>query len=149
MMRTRTYYRAALLFPLLLPIILAAAVALQRGLGRGIVVLGDAFAQLGAAYVALLVGLFGWSHGRGGRDLQKAARLAPLFFTGILAVQQVFARITAPHSLLAGASVIDTVAGTLLIGLVFGYLFVLVAEAIFGVLDEAGLIDRSQDVSGA
>jgi hypothetical protein len=123
--------------------------ATQRGVGHGIQTLTNAFVGLGAAYLALLIGLLSWSRGRSGREMQKAARLAPLFYTAILVAQQLFSAITPYKPDALGGNLADRVLGTLLIGIVFGYLFVLVAEAIHGVLDEAGMIHREGHSPGA
>ena len=149
MVRTRTFYRAALLCPLLLPIILFGVVGLEEGLGRASEVLTNAFMSLGAAYLALLIGLFGWSRGRSGRDLQRAARLSPLFYTVILATQYGLGLFTARTPFLAEAGLVVAIVGTVLIGMVFGHVFVGIAEAVYQALDELGILDRSEDATGA
>jgi len=146
---TRTFYRSALLMPLLFPIIFAVVTGLQRGLGSAVAVLGSALVSLGAAYLVLLVALLSWSRARSGRQLQKAARLAPVFYALILLLHQALEVLIAwpPH--VTRANVADRMVGSLFIGLVYGYVCVGIAEAVYGVPGEVGLIDHSGDASGA
>ena len=149
MVTTRSFYRGALCVPLGLPFVLGGVAAAQRGVGHGLQVVGNAFLSLGAAYLVLVIALWIWSRGRSGRALQKAARLAPIFYTGILTAQQLFGLIMPGHPDALGGSVADRVAGTLLIGIAWGYIFVGLAEGVRAGLGVVGIMEREQGAPGA
>ena len=148
-MRTRTYYRGALLFPLILPTVLWAWAGLRHALPHAGLVFGKSFLYVGAPYLAMVITILNWTRGRTDREVQKAARLSPVIFAAILVLHYTFAYFTARPRL----TTLETLPAFLLVvafaGLLFGYICVGVAEVVFGVLSEAGVIDRGDEPPGA
>lgn len=142
-MRSRTYYRASLLIPVLVPVLLWplwAVLGKDSLFGIVAMVLTMALVYGGGPYAAFVIGFLVWSRGKDDARVRTAAlrapfRFAPLLFVGLVALIGIDGTEPLTFRALFGFGL-----GTLLLGLAFGYLYVAVAELGHGLLRRRGWI---------
>jgi hypothetical protein len=126
-MTTRTYYRAALLLPLVVPGLFAVGLLLEDKppllLGIWVYLFGSLLIG-GFPYVLFAAGFLFWSRGRSDAQLRRAVLLAPLVYAGLLMVCTV-AFLAVDGTLASGWDGFWALGG---FGVAFGYVYVLLAE---------------------
>ena len=149
MIATRTYYRGALLFPLLLPVAVLVRGAFHGSVGPAAVALRHGYPYVIAPYLGLVIVLLGWTRGRTDREVQHTVRLSPFVLVGILMVHYGISVLTPAVRLLPPGGIFWGLVFVGLAGLIFGYLCVGVAEIGYGVLTEAQVVAPPRPDSGA
>lgn len=124
-MSIRSYYRWALLLPLVLPLISFGVIQLwpRQGSAVAYMVYGSLWVG-GVPYVLFALGLLAWSRGRTDDQMRRAILLAPPIFTAVLLVCLVVFQVV-DGNLSRGTDFFATAAGC---GLAFGYGYVALAE---------------------
>lgn len=125
-MTLQTYYRWALLLPLALPA-LAMTALLTEYRPMLLFWLGGSLVFAGVPYLLFAIGFLLWSRGRAAEELRRAVWMAPLVFALVLAgcgVVYVFATGGGGGQAWSGLQPLPG------IGVVFGYAYVLLTEAV-------------------
>jgi FtsH-binding integral membrane protein len=124
-MSIRSYYRWALLLPIVLPLVAYGVILLAPR--QGDAALYFLYASLwigGAPYVLFATALLVWSRGRADEEMRRAILLSPIVFTALLMVcLTLFLLVDARLG-----SNLDFLAVSAGFGLAFGYGYVALAE---------------------
>lgn len=117
-----TYYRCALLLPLVVP----AAAMLTGQRSALLVYLVGSLIIAGVPYVVFAIGFLLWSRGRTGEELARAVWLTPILFALVL-MAALAVYLAATGGGVERWSALSTMGG---VAMVFGYVYVLLAEAV-------------------
>ncbi|HEX2204552.1 MAG TPA: hypothetical protein VHG91_14670 [Longimicrobium sp.] len=143
-MRSRTYYRASLFAPVLVPLALAPGVVVfgkDSIVGIAALLLGWATALGFAPYAVFVTAFLAWSRGKDDATVRRAALRAPFRFIPVLyacVLLLVWWNGTEPVTV---GALFGFGAATLVAGLLFGYLYVAVAEVGHRLLARRGWIE--------
>lgn len=147
-MTVRTFYQRALFAPVLLPLLLAPLLLVDDGMrttaGGIIVYVAYSMVLGGVQYVAFALAFARWMRGRPDAAIRRAVWLAPVVFLPFLLLPwlvveamnkptNVAERIWNAVALLGG------------FGLLFGYVYVLAAQATLALLERRGRVQREWD----
>jgi hypothetical protein len=128
-MSIQRYYRWALLLPLLLPAITLPLtwweVRLPDGIAVVVLVLFWSLLIGGIPYVLFAAGFLWWSRGRSDQEVRHAILLSPMIYAGVLmACTGAFLAVDTPSFW----NHVDDMGTMGMLGVLFGYAYVIIAE---------------------